>query len=259
VEGAIEAAIAQTSAEQSTEEIMDYVARELGQVFATRTWGEWFNSKIDEAYDRRVSSKDNVRGTGINKSGKSGMRTGGRNRRSQEEFDDDLSTSDSDNEDAPVRSRSNRSSAAGSRQGSPKSTASRSSSKRELVDDDDDDSHEGPLASVPFSQLKIGVFCTVLASADASAVSREVKKARKINTQIWGPMQEQFGGKTGRVVARNESEELVKLQFPKADLWFVYEALDICNDDRTVKQAEADLKRSSVPTPPSGASAWRRF
>ena len=71
------------------------------------------------------------------------------------------------------------------------------------------------LASAPYSDFRVGTFCTVLPTPDASSVSRDVRKQRKIKTQVWGAMQEKYGEQTGRIIARNQQEELVKLQFPK--------------------------------------------
>ena len=48
----------------------------------------------------------------------------------------------------------------------------------------------------------------------------------------------------------NDDEELVKLQFPEADLWFAYEALDITENATLVRTAKAALRAANAQTPP---------
>lgn len=247
----IEATIRATRAELRTEQVMKAVSQELGQMFNARTWTEWFNIKIDEAYEKRDAvnvSEQEKRQSGITRSATSGL---GRQRRAFD--DDDVTDSDEDDdddseEDSPIRRRS-----APTPHQSPGGTT-----RRQIIEDDDTDSQE-ELASAPFSEFRIGVFCTVLPTADATSVSREVRKQRRIKTQIWGPMQEKYGEHTGRIIMINDQEELVKLQFPEADLWFVYEALDLTESPKLIQAARAALRAANAHTPEHAAPRKPNF
>ena len=174
---------------------------------------------------------------------------------SEDEAEDSEVEEEEDSEDdRPLRRRQNNRSSSSSSRNSPQRSHSQSSSprRRQLVDDDSDDSaeEEVELASSPFSDFQIGTFCTVLPTPDATSVSREVRKLRKIKTQIWGAMQEKYGEQTGRIIMINKKELLVKLQFPEADLWFAYEALDITENQKVIRKAHEALRRAKAETPP---------
>ena len=237
----IDSVIRSTRAELSTEAIMSAVSKELGQMFNPRTWTQWFNIKIEEAYERRTSPKQEQRTSAITKSAVGRV---GRGQRSRGGFDEDSESDDDSEDDTPVRSR----------RGSPQTQNRKGSSRsprRQIVDDDSESEEQEELASAPYSDFKVGTFCTVLPTADATAVSRDVRKLRKIKTQIWGSMQEKYGEHTGRIIGLNADELLVKLQFPQADLWFAYETLDITENAQAIRRARDALRRANAPTPPS--------
>ena len=242
----IENIISSTRAELSTEAVIQAVQKDLGQLFKPSTWTDWFADKIDDIYDRREMQSNGDNGgksSGINKSLNSQQR--GRTRRRFDDSDDE--TTDSEDEDEPIRSR--RGSPNGLGRQSPSSRGSRSPNRREIIDDDTESEDDQVLASSPFSDFKIGSFATVLPSSDASSVSRDVRKARKIKTQIWGAMQDKCGDKTGRIITRNEAEKLIKLQFPQADLWFAFEALDLCTDNSIIRSTTHALRQANAKTP----------
>ena len=155
----IDSVICSTRAELGTEAIMKAVSQELGQMFNANTWTEWFNIKIEEAYERRSSPKaarDQERSSGIQRS--SARAIPARRRLGGNGYDDSDESEDDSDDDTPVRSRRGSPNSGIGRKspgGGAGGGSNKGSPRRQLVDDESDNESQD-LASAPFSEFVIG-------------------------------------------------------------------------------------------------------